>query len=110
MKNVMLSIGGRRFQVSCTPGEEHHIAALAAKIDASARAAKAVDQSETRMLLFAALVLADERHDLAERLAATQQSLQSAMERDAMLATSIDAVTQRIENIVTRLEGEADHA
>lgn len=64
MANVTLTIGGRQFTVACADGEEAHVARLGRAIDAKASAAPgASGQGETRMLLFAALLLADDLHE-----------------------------------------------
>lgn len=63
MSNVTLSIGGRNFVVSATDGEESHIEMLGRMIDDRARKIGAQNQSEPRMMLFAALVMADELHE-----------------------------------------------
>ncbi len=71
MSNVRLEIGGREFSVACAPGEEAHIAQLGQRIDDKLRAmGGATGQSESRMLLFAALLLADEVHELTNRTGA----------------------------------------
>ena len=64
MSNVNLQIGGRSFTVACAPGEEEHITGLGRMIDAKLAAMGGVaGQTETRTLLFAALLLADELHE-----------------------------------------------
>lgn len=68
MSNVKLEIGGREFSVACAAGEEAHIAALGQSIDDKLREmGGAAGQSESRTLLFAALLLADEVHELKNR-------------------------------------------
>lgn len=106
MANLDLEIGGRRFAVSCQPGEENHIKQLGRMIDTRVRDAGAVGQTEPRMLLFGALLLADEVHALREGDAAP------AMDRDEDKAISrrIDSITARIENIVRHLEGSDRHS
>lgn len=106
MANLDLEIGGRRFAVSCQPGEENHISQLGRMIDTRVRDAGAVGQTEPRMLLFGALLLADEVHALREGDAAP------AMDRDEDKAISrrIDSITARIENIVRHLEGSDHHS
>jgi cell division protein ZapA len=65
MANLDLSIGGRNFSVACAPGEEAHISALGQIIDAKVASMNgAAGQGEARMMLFAALLLADELHEL----------------------------------------------
>ncbi len=62
MSNVSLPIGGRLFAVACADGEEEHIEMLGRMIDERARKIGG-GQNEPRMLLFAALMLADELHE-----------------------------------------------
>ena len=64
-RNLTLSIGGRNHVVSAAPGDEAHLLALAAMIDTRIRKlGMAHGQTEARMLLIAALTLADEVHAL----------------------------------------------
>lgn len=64
MSNVSLSVGGRDYVVACAPGEEEHIAHLGRMIDAKlAELPLSATQGETRALLFAALLLADDLHE-----------------------------------------------
>lgn len=61
MSNVTLTIAGRDYVVGCASGEEEHIADLGRMIDARlASLPPAAVQGESRALLFAALLLADE--------------------------------------------------
>jgi len=70
MSNVTLRIGGRNFTVACADGEESHISSLGRMIDERLRTVDgAAGQSEARMLLFAALLLADDVHDARSRIA-----------------------------------------
>ena len=71
MADVTLSIGGRQYTVSCRDGEEDHLRAIGALVDgktADAKAAVGEGMGETRQLLFAALLLADEVKDLRGRV------------------------------------------
>ena len=61
MTNVNLTIGGRPYTVSAPDGEESHIEMLGRMVgERVAQGGGGPAQSETRMLLFAALMLADE--------------------------------------------------
>ena len=96
MSNVVLQIGGRSFSVACEPGEEAHVEALGRAIDAKIASVEgAAQQSESRMLLFAALMLADE---LSERGAPLMPSKNAA---------SLGAIADRLENLATLLEAAA---
>jgi len=100
MSNVALSIGGRNFTVACAAGEEEHIADLGRMIDAKLGAmGDMTGQSESRMLLFAALLMADELHDAhAASPPATSAMLEGTGER-------LEAIAVRLENLATHLEG-----
>lgn len=104
MSNVSLMIGGRQFTVSCADGEEAHVARLGALIDTKAAAAGVVGQSETRMLLFAALMLADALDDATGRGAPAQPAVPPE------LAGKLDSIATRIEKIATLLESDAANA
>ena len=60
-RNLTLVIGGRNHVISVAPGEEAHLLALAGMVDERIRKlGLAHGQTEARMLLIAALTLADE--------------------------------------------------
>lgn len=65
MSDVVLQIGGRSYTVSCAPGEEAHVSGLGRMIEGKlAEMPGGTAHSETRALLFAALMLADRVHEL----------------------------------------------
>jgi cell division protein ZapA len=64
MSNVTLHIGGRDYTVACDEGQEDHITGLGRVIEDKLQGlAGNAGMSETRQLLFAALILADELHE-----------------------------------------------
>jgi cell division protein ZapA len=96
MSNVALTIGARSFTVACAEGEEEHVAGLGRMIDGKLSAmGDMAGQSEGRMLLFAALLLADELHE-AHRSPGGGLSQVSA-ER-------LDTIASRLENLADSLE------
>lgn len=105
MGNVTLSIAGRSFTLASADGEEAHVARLGRLIDEKAAASGAAGQTETRMLLFAALMLADELHELRSRAAASKppEIGPDVTDRLARIAT-------RVENLALLLESEAPNA
>ncbi len=110
MSNVNLTIGGRVFTVAATDGEESHITMLGRMIDERAgRVSAGPGQSESRMLLFAALVLADELHD-AHRNAAPPPLDPPVVEAEeagrtaAEVAARIEALAARVEKLAAHLE------
>lgn len=105
MANIDIEVGGRRYNVACRDGEETHLHGLAATVDRHAHQATAAlgGLTETRHLLFTALLLADELKDVRagmgiaeppppppdpavaealERLAARMETLAESLERD----------------------------
>ena len=95
MPDLEVTIGGRPFQVSCQPGEEHFLRSAAGMLDAEA--APLVQQMgrlpEARMLLMAGLMLAD-------KTAALEDQLRLAEERAAVaerVAANARAHPERVE-------------
>jgi len=99
MSNITLTIGGRSYTVACSDGEEAHIAALGRNIDEKLSAmGSAAGQNESRTLLFAALLLADEVHELKNGPA---PAAKGQAEPDA---AELEAIAARLENLADALE------
>lgn len=106
MSNVTLEIGGRQFSVASADGEEQHVTALGRMIDDKLRAmGGASGQSESRMLLFAALLLADEIHEIKARGGVPLPADDTPeFER---IARGIEDAATRITNLAAALEQAA---
>lgn len=109
MALVTLKVNGRDFPVSCEDGQEPRLRRLAQYIDSKVgEFTKSMGQvGEARLLLLAALVIADELSDANEAL--QQQSRgrpadAGGAEANAAMATGIHGIAQRIESIAARLE------
>jgi cell division protein ZapA len=102
MATLDIDVAGRRYSVSCRDGEEQHLLAVAALVDGKAKDAAAAlgSLSETRQLLFAALLLADE---VKEHRAGRPAS--ASAEPDAAVADGLERLAGRIEALAERLEG-----
>jgi cell division protein ZapA len=97
MSNVTVTIAGRHYTVACGPGEEDHISMLGASIDGKLAGLEGLaNQSEARTLLYAALLLADELHEV-------QQNGPSAAPNDDG-APVLEALAERLEDLAARLE------
>ena len=98
MAEVELLVGGRHYSIACRDGGEDHLRAIAAHVDRKAAEAKSAvgDVNETRQLLFAALLLADE---IAENAGSTPPSPTDPRIADALaqLANRIEAVADTLE-------------
>lgn len=123
VSNVALVVGGRNYTVNCAAGEEDHIAELGAMIDGKLAAMGTAGQNETRSLLFAALLLADEVYELtsngpatptpgvtsAELPYATPDPIAYAAPDNAGLVPEFAIDPERLEGIALRLENLAAH-
>ena len=102
MSNVTLSIGGRSYTVACAEGEERHVLGLGNVIDTKLKAMGDMSgQAETRMLLFASLLLADELHEAGN---ADRQTQPAAPQIDAASLERLGQLAARLENLAERLE------
>jgi cell division protein ZapA len=98
MSNVTLDIAGRKFAVACAEGEEAHIAMLGRTIDAKLQDMPQIaSQSEARALLFAALLLADENHELRQNGGAPASA-------GPEVAEGLEALAERLEGLASQLE------
>ena len=98
MSNVTLNIGGRQYLVACAAGEEDHVTQLGETIEAKVREIGTSGNNEIRLLLFAALLLADENHELKTRGAAAPASTGPS-------AAVLAALADRLEKCAITLEG-----
>ena len=80
MPEVEIEIGGRRFEVACQLGEEDYLISAASALDkqASNIGEQVGRLSESRMLLMAGLMLADETGNLKDKLAKSDAELTAA--------------------------------
>jgi len=107
MSNVNLTIGGRSFAVACAAGEEQHVAMLGRMIDDKVSGmGEAGTQNEARMLLFGALLLADELTEARGRR--DDAGPFPAPSVDSVSSEVLHAIAGQLENLADRLEsGEA---
>jgi cell division protein ZapA len=110
MGQVAVTVNGRPFKIACDDGQEPRIRRLAQYVDGRvAEFIKNVGQAgEARLLLLAALAIADELSDANEALA-QERSRARAAEADAAAAaeaaaSGVHGVAQRIEALAARFE------
>ncbi|HEY0115772.1 MAG TPA: cell division protein ZapA [Allosphingosinicella sp.] len=106
MANIEIEVASRKYVVACRDGEEAHLQSVAALVDKRARdAAEALGSlGESRQLLFAALLLAD---DVKELKSGGPDAAQSA---DSGIAEAAEALADRIEALAALAEAQADPA
>jgi len=116
MPLVNVMVNNRAYTIACDEGEEEHLKELAAHVDVKAREVLAsVGQvGDTRMLLMAALLIADEHHELAAKVAAGAQaaSLSSgekqnlhlrAEQAESKAADMLESAAKKLEDIAARI-------
>lgn len=77
MPLVNVMVNGKAYTLGCGEGEEDHLRELAGLVDAKVREALSMvgtQASETKLLLTAALLLADEHHETLERLGSSTET------------------------------------
>ena len=117
MGQVVVKVNGRDFALNCGDGQEPRIRRLAQYVDAKlGEFTKTIGQvGEARLLLLAALVIADELSDANEALQQERNRTRGtgglgggaggeAPEAIEAAASGIRSVAQRIESIAARIE------
>jgi cell division protein ZapA len=107
MPLVNVMVNGRAYTIACDDGEEDHLRALAATVDAKAREVlSSVGQvGDTRLLLMAALLMADEHHDAVTRLEApaSGELENHVMDAERTAADALELAAKRVEDIAASL-------
>jgi cell division protein ZapA len=100
MAQVTLRINGYAYTLGCRDGEEAHLNAMARDVEKRIDAVRSTagQSGESRMLLMAALTMADELYEMEQRL----QSGQSGGE--ARLGRRLSRMAKRAEDIAVGLE------
>ncbi|HXH00474.1 MAG TPA: cell division protein ZapA [Sphingomicrobium sp.] len=98
MAEVELTIAGRPYRLACRAGEEENLRSAAALVDAKSKEAIAGlgTLSETRQLLFAALLLADQIVDGRE-VELPSGPDPELVERSGKLAERLEALADALE-------------
>ena len=104
MAQLSLRINGYAYQIGCEDGQEEHLQAMAAQVEERiARIKKIGGQSgEARLLVLAALLMADELHDLSIELQGARAGLPPS--QDAGLNRRITRLADQAEDIAARLD------
>lgn len=105
---ITVRINDRDYPLACRAGEEERITALAARIDAIAKRVPGATNvlGESRLLVMAALILADQLDEL-ERSKAQAKSATSTKGKAGvgdLDGETMDTLTEQIEIIAGRLE------
>ncbi|MBR0673348.1 cell division protein ZapA [Neoroseomonas soli] len=110
MAQVTVRVGGYSHPVACQDGQERHLTNMAAEVDRRIGTLKAMGMQfgETRMLLLAALQLADETADLQTENDALKAggavAAPAPVAPDPALADRLNRLAEAIEGIAAALE------
>jgi cell division protein ZapA len=107
MAQVDVTINDRSYRIACDDGQEEHLTRLAAYIDGRVQElTESVGQvGESRLLVMASLLVADELSETLESLATLQDKLHSAPgTAEDNVADAMESLADRIERIAARLE------
>jgi cell division protein ZapA len=104
MAQVTLRINGYAYTVGCRDGEEQHLVAMAAELDRRIESVKmgAGQSGESRMLVMAGLLMADELFELRQKIA-NLEALPPG-EANVKLGRRLNRVAKRAEEIAAGLE------
>ncbi|MBU1346599.1 MAG: cell division protein ZapA [Alphaproteobacteria bacterium] len=107
MATVTVEINGRPYAVGCADGQEERVRILAKQFDVHVRqvAGDVGHVGDIRLFLMAALVLADELHEvrMAQGAGAATAVAPSSPASDGGVAEALNAVAARIEKIAQNL-------
>jgi cell division protein ZapA len=107
MGQVVVTVNGRAFPLSCADGEEQRIRRLAQYVDGKVGDfVKLHGQiGEARLILLAALVIADELSDSNDTVQRERnRPRDTGVDVSTAMAGGIRGIAQRIESIAARLE------
>ena len=110
MPEVSVQIANRSYELACGDGEEERVQELAAYVDE-----KVVElrrqlpgTPEVKLLVFAALILADESREARGIAKAAESARDSATDSAETLATALeDLITSRVDKMSKKVSGAA---
>jgi cell division protein ZapA len=113
MGQVNVTISGKTYRMACEDGEEDHLVALAARLNASIEQLRARfgEIGDQRLTVMAAITLADQSAEAERRVAELRVSMSSLEEANAGLAEQREAeareLTFALDDVSARLEALA---
>ena len=102
MPQVNVKINGYSYTVGCEEGQEQHLSAMSREVENRIDSIKALggQSGEARLLVLAALLMADELHDL--RIEA--EGLRASGSRPARARADGEAAAKRLAKLAARAE------
>lgn len=108
MAHVTIRINGYAYTVGCEDGQEEHLTQMAAEIEQRITSIKAIggQSGEARLLMLAALLLADELHDIRSNAAPRAAGMAEAKPETGERRARLRRVAARAEEIAADLLDE----
>jgi cell division protein ZapA len=105
MAQVTLRINGYAYTIGCKDGEERHLEAMGAEVGRRIDVvrASAGPSGESRMLVMAALLMADDIFELRNKLQALEDG-NADVKADPRLVRKIEKIAKRAEEIAEGLD------
>jgi cell division protein ZapA len=110
MPQVAIQIANRTYELACGDGEQERVLQLAAYVDDKVCALRKQlpGAPEVKLLVFAALMLADESHEARGIAKAAENARASATDSADTLALALeDLITSRVDKMSKKVSGAA---
>ena len=110
MPEVSVQIANRSYELACGDGEEERVQELAAYVDEKVADLRRQlpGTPEVKLLVFAALILADESREARGIAKAAESARASATDSAETLATALeDLITSRVDKMSKKVSGAA---
>ncbi len=110
MPEVSVQIANRNYELACGDGEEERVQELAAYVDEKVTELRRQlpGTPEVKLLVFAALILADESREARGIAKAAESARASATDSAETLATALeDLITSRVDKMSKKVSGAA---
>ena len=106
MAQLTIKINGYAYTVGCEDGQESHLIQMASEVESRIDSIKALggQSGESRLLVLAALLMADELHDTRSTLANLQHELARLPQAEADSRKRLARLADRAEEIAQGLE------
>ncbi len=110
MPDLEVTIGGRPFQVSCQPGEEHFLRSAAGMLDAEATPiiAQMGRLPETKMLLMAGLMLADKTAAVEDELRSLRGARVAELEARPVATRDVAVIPPQVNETLAEIAARAE--
>jgi cell division protein ZapA len=106
MAQLTIKINGYAYVVGCDDGQEQHLLRMAAEVETRIESIKSLgsQSGEARLLVLAALLMADELHDTRLMLANMKSELAKLPHAEAETRRRLAKLADRAEEIAAGLE------